>query len=469
MNNNQDHSSMANGSKDDNPTINHELQQHLQTILDDLQLDDAPAGGALVVYQHGHCIAKAAVGMAQLATPWQADTLSLNFSTGKGVLATLVHVLVSNGLLSYDAPIAQYWPAFGAKDKEHITLRQVLSHQANLFAITSLDADSETLLDWEYMLEQVAGMPVTEPDSAEQYGSAYSALVYGWVLGGLIEAATDLSLADALRQYLTEPLGIADDCYFGLPTAKLGTIAQLVKHFEPVDSTDTPVPGKRNKPVLKAESAQTLATYATLPSYQCWQQAAINRQIVAADKLASGDKSLNANQINRLYFDHSQLNLKNYKSALIPNGKQLLDYHDNRTLQSAIPAANNIASANALATIYAMLASGGQWQDKTIIDGETFAQLSTVQTTGLDAVMPTTMDWRLGYHQLLQVCPSEGQDAPQSGFGHMGYNGSVAWCDPEQNLSFAFVHNFDVAMLNDIRQFALTEAVLAAVTAVKPS
>ena len=42
----------------------------------------------------------------------------------------------------------------------------------------------------------------------------------------------------------------------------------------------------------------------------------------------------------------------------------------------------------------------------------------------------------------------------------MGYNGSVAWCDPVRQLSFAFVHNFDTTMLNDVRQFALTEAVL---------
>jgi hypothetical protein len=42
----------------------------------------------------------------------------------------------------------------------------------------------------------------------------------------------------------------------------------------------------------------------------------------------------------------------------------------------------------------------------------------------------------------------------------MGYNGSVAWCDPARQLSFAFIHNFDATMLNDVRQFALTEAVL---------
>lgn len=45
--------------------INAEIQQKLQQLLTDLQLDDAPAGGSLVVYQAGNCIAKASVGMAQ--------------------------------------------------------------------------------------------------------------------------------------------------------------------------------------------------------------------------------------------------------------------------------------------------------------------------------------------------------------------------------------------------------------------
>jgi CubicO group peptidase (beta-lactamase class C family) len=76
------------------------------------------------------------------------------------------------------------------------------------------------------------------------------------------------------------------------------------------------------------------------------------------------------------------------------------------------------------------------------------------------------MDWRLGYHRLFSICQnvdSEMLKANQQGFGHMGYNGSVAWCDPAQQLSFAFIHNFDTTMLNDVRQFALTEAVLSLV------
>ena len=479
-------------------SINPELQQRLQQLLTDLQLDDAPAGGALVVYQAGQCIAQASVGMARADLSWGADTLSLNFSTGKGILATLVHVLVSQQLLDYDRPIADYWPAFAAQGKKQITLRRVMSHQANLFSIQSIDVDNKAVLDWHRMLEKVAAMPITAPEQSELYDSAYSALIYGWVLGGVIEAVTDMPLADALRHYLTEPLGIADSCYFGVPENKVNDVAHLVKYFETAEQVaqqegdletnqessqqgvqeQSQARPRRSKPVLRADSANTLHMYTSLPSYACWQKKALTKKVSANDskdgstnnstnESAQADElpSLDTAKINRLYFNNSQLNLKNYKSALILANKQPIDYYDKQTLKAVIPAANGVASVQALAIIYAMLANGGKWQGQTLIDEATFKQLSTPQVTGMDAVMPAEMNWRLGYHRRFSICDSETTNDRGQGFGHMGYNGSVAWCDPERQLSFAFIHNFDVTMLNDIRQFALTEAVLGLIDA----
>ncbi len=468
---------MDHNTENSNTPINADFQNKLQQLLTDLQLDDAPAGGAVAVYQAGQCIAQVSTGMARPDMPWQPDTLAINFSTGKGVLATLVHVLVSQQLLEYDKPIAHYWPEFAANGKDQITLRQVMSHQADLFSIQSIDVDSETVLDWSTMLRHIAAMPITSPEDATKYDSAYSALVYGWVLGGVVEMVTNLSFAAALRQYLTEPLGIADSCYFGVPDSKVDQVAKLAKNFEETEETSSQLKSRRQKPTLKVDSQETLRTYASLPSYHSWQQKMLSDKRAAEtessldEKLASSDNdsvqpTLNTARINSLYFNTSQLNLKNYKAALIPAGKHALDYHDRQTLQAVIPAANAVASAKALATIYAMLANGGLWQGKTLIDSATFEQLSTPQVEGLDAVMPAAMKWRLGYHRLFSLYANNDDtdkrmSSDLSGFGHMGYNGSVAWCDPERQLSFAFIHSFDTTMLNDVRQFALTEAVLS--------
>ena len=486
MINNKEYNSQITHQNHSQDNDNH-LQSRLQQLLKDLQLDDAPAGGALVVYQAGICIAQASVGLARTDLAWGIDTLSLNFSTGKGILATLVHVLVSQKKLDYDLPIAHYWPAFAAHHKGEITLRSVMSHQADLFSIQSIDIDNQTVLDWSVMLEKIAAMPVTAPEQADLYDSAYSALVYGWVLGGAIEAVTTMTLAEALRYYLTEPLGIADSCYFGVPDNQIDKVARLVKNFKSAEDAienahenAQPQPrSRRHKPVLTPDSANTLQTYRHLPSYGCWQQQAANQsvsQLKAADNNNAAAETLPAldtAQINRLYFDNSQLNLKNYKAALLLASKEPIDYYHPQTLQASIPAANGVASAQALATIYAMLANRGVWQGKTLIDEAIFKQLSTPQVTGMDAVMPAHMDWRLGYHRRFSICQNNRiditadttQDDMPEAFGHMGYNGSVAWCDPERQLSFAFIHNFDVTMLNDIRQFALTESVLSLIDA----
>ena len=90
----------------------------------------------------------------------------------------------------------------------------------------------------------------------------------------------------------------------------------------------------------------------------------MQRSVAASgtDKGHHRQPALTTAGISRLYFDTSHLNLKNYKSALIPAGKQPIDYYQRQTLQAVIPAANGVASAQALATIYAMLANGGVWQ-----------------------------------------------------------------------------------------------------------
>nr|WP_329958708.1 serine hydrolase domain-containing protein [Psychrobacter sp. I-STPA10] len=448
------------------------LQDLLQQLLQSLQLEDAPAGGAVVVYHQHKLLASAQIGQALADSAWTPDTLALNFSTGKGVLVTLVHILVSQGLLDYDTPISDYWQQFGSCGKQDITLRHVLSHQANLFDITSVTTCSRDMLDWQQMVAKIAAMPPSTVD-AKQCQSAYSALVSGWVLGGLIEQVCKQPLNQVLRHYLTEPLDIADAVYFGVPADKVGQVAQPVKNFvQPCDHSQvnhasneasTPIRTRQSKkPTLRTDSATVQAIYQKLPSYECWQQYHLQTQ-------RNTDKPLSTLQINGLYFDVSSMSKSDYKRALVANAREPLDYYDMASLQAIIPAANGVASAKALAVIYAMLANQGRWQDNTLIDADTFAQLTKIHVTGADAVMPAaaimghnssevckpSMQWRLGYHRIFSVCHDVAD-----GFGHMGYNGSVAWCEPRRQLAFAFVHNFDTTMLTDIRQFALTEAVL---------
>ncbi|GLY84186.1 hypothetical protein Airi02_021150 [Actinoallomurus iriomotensis] len=59
--------------------------------------------------------------------PVDEHTLFNGWPTGKGLAATVVHVLAEHGRLGYDVPIAEYWPEFGAHGKSGITLAHVLT------------------------------------------------------------------------------------------------------------------------------------------------------------------------------------------------------------------------------------------------------------------------------------------------------------------------------------------------------
>ena len=54
-------------------------------------------GAALVVYFQGKKVVDIWTGKKSETEQWQANTPSVCYSTGKGVLATLAHILVSEG------------------------------------------------------------------------------------------------------------------------------------------------------------------------------------------------------------------------------------------------------------------------------------------------------------------------------------------------------------------------------------
>ena len=106
--------------------------------------------------------------------------MSLCYSTGKGVLATLAHILVSKGYLDYDRSVAEYWPEFAQKGKRSITLAHMLSHQSGLFDIRNIIDDATEMADWSHMLERIAA---AEPRFQTTTDAAYQPLTFGWQVG----------------------------------------------------------------------------------------------------------------------------------------------------------------------------------------------------------------------------------------------------------------------------------------------
>src|SRR3954451_4946087 len=94
-------------------------------------------GGACCVYRHGEKVVDLWSGIRnkQTGEPWERDTMVVVHSASKGLAAMTLAIAHSRGWLDYEERVAHYWPQFAQHGKETITIRQLLAHQAGLFAI----------------------------------------------------------------------------------------------------------------------------------------------------------------------------------------------------------------------------------------------------------------------------------------------------------------------------------------------
>ncbi len=131
---------------------------------------------------------------------WDETTLACIYSSGKAVLSLLVAHEVSSGRLSYDAPVAEYWPEFATAGKEAVTLAQVLSHQAGLPGIAE-EMSPETWLDWDAMTAKLAAMePLWTPGTA----NGYHPQTVGFIAGELLRRVTGKSVGGLIAALSAE-------------------------------------------------------------------------------------------------------------------------------------------------------------------------------------------------------------------------------------------------------------------------
>lgn len=191
-------------------------------------------GGGLSVYIDGVQVVDVWTGYSDRAgkVPWEADTGAMVFSATKGLAATVIHRLADRGLLSYDAPVAKYWPEFGANGKSEITVRDMLRHRAGLAHLKGVG--KEEVLDHLQMEERLAAAPVDN-----QHGKlAYHAITYGWLLSGLARAVTGQGMRELFRQELAGPLDI-EGLHLGRPPA--GAQTKAAQTLLPQMNFPTPV------------------------------------------------------------------------------------------------------------------------------------------------------------------------------------------------------------------------------------
>lgn len=304
-------------------------------------------GGALAVYLDGQPVVDVWTGWSDRRGQqrWTADTGAMVFSATKGMASTVIHRLADRGLIDYDAPVAEYWPEFGANGKGDITVRKVMRHRAGLSRLHG--ASKEDLLNHVLMEERLAAAP-----AGRLLGKpAYHALTYGWLMSGLARAVTGKGMRELIRQELAEPLD-SDGLHLGRP---------------PVESP--------------TRAAQIIMPQSTIPN------PVFN---YVAPKIAALQASAG---FGAMYFPGMK--------AVVQGDIPLLD--------AEIPSVNGVTTARALARMYAAIANGGEIDGTRFLSRELVDGLTGRHSLRLDRNILVPLSFHLGYHAVpFNVMPGFG-------------------------------------------------------------
>jgi CubicO group peptidase (beta-lactamase class C family) len=185
-------------------------------------------GGACCVYHHGEKVVDLWGGIRNKATgePWEEDTMVIVYSSTKGLAAMTLALAHSRGWLDYEERVATYWPAFARNGKKAITVRQLLAHQAGLFALDE-KVDRSVVADLDRLALVLARQkPAWEPGTRQ----AYHGITIGYYENELLRHVDPQhrSLGRFFQDEIATPLGL--DFYIRLPESmpdfRLATIAR---------------------------------------------------------------------------------------------------------------------------------------------------------------------------------------------------------------------------------------------------
>ena len=334
--------------------------------------------------------------------PWERETLVPVFSTTKGMASMAVAVGHSRGLFDYHAPVATYWPEFGRNGKDHVTVRQLLAHQAGVAAIDA-PLTLQTARDLDALAAAIAPQrPAWQPGTRH----GYHGITIGFYEGELLRRVDPLhrSLGRYFQEEVAAPLGAS--FYIGLPAS---------------------VPDARIAELQAFRPAAMLLHLDTLPA----------GMVLAV----MNPRSLTARSLN-------PLRLHRPAEIFVP---------ENRDIE--LGAGGGIGEARAIAKLYGDLATGGRALG---LRAETLAALAgpaQPPTGGIrDVILHVDTSFSLGFWKPF---PAFRFGAPAgTAFGTPGLGGSFGFADPAVGLGFVYAPNrLGFRMWDDPREKTIRDAV----------
>ena len=361
-------------------------------------------GGACCAYYRGDKVVDLWGGSRNKLTgePWARDTMVVIHSATKGLAAMTLAIAHSRGWLDYDARVATYWPEFAQNGKQEVTVRQLLAHQAALFAFDE-PVDRNVVADPDRLAAVMArARPAWEPGTRQ----AYHGLTLGFYEGELMRRVDPRhrTLGQFFQDEIATPLG--EDAYIrlpeGIPNARLATLSP---------------PGRF--------------------------------------EMLIGFRPL------RLMFEGMKRGSNIYRALAVNPGTSV--YLDERRVYARnleVPAGGGVATARGLAHAYGVFASGGRelrLRQETL---DLLAAPAIPPTHGFyDECLKGEVQFSLGF---MKPCENWRFGGPRS-FGSPGTGGALGFADPEAGIGYGYVTSrMGMTFTGDPRDVALREALYSA-------
>jgi CubicO group peptidase (beta-lactamase class C family) len=362
-------------------------------------------GGACSAYHRGEQVVDLWGGIRNKQTGelWDKDTMVLVYSATKGLAAMTLALAHSRGWLDYEERVAAYWPEFAQQGKEKITVRQLLAHQAGLFAFDE-PVDRRVVADLDRLAAVLARQrPAWQPGTRQ----AYHAISLGFYEGELLRRIdpSHRSLGQFFQDEIATPLGL--DLYIRLPEE---------------------IPNWR------------LATLAPPRTIDMLRRFRLRLMLDGINRRSNIYRALIANPGFAISHDAQRVYARNLE----------------------VPSGGAVGTARAIAHAYGVFAAGGRQLGLRQQTLDLLAAPAVPPTRGFyDECLKSELQFSLGF---MKPSPGWPFGGPRS-FGSPGSGGSLGFADPDAGIGYAYVSSqMGARLTGDDRDIALRDALYTALS-----
>jgi len=364
-------------------------------------------GGACCAYHRGKRVVDLWGGIRNKHNdePWLQDTMVVVHSASKGLAAMTLAIAHSRGWLDYEERICTYWPEFAQQGKERITVRQLLAHQAGLFAIDE-PVDRGAVADLDRLAVILARQkPAWTPGTRQ----AYHALTLGFYEGELLRRVDPQhrSLGQFFQDEIAVPLG--EEVYIRLPET---------------------IPNSRLATMAPPRPLDMLFGFPLRFTFE-----AMNRR-------SNIYRALEVNPGTHVYFDAERVYARNLE----------------------VPSGGAVGTARGIAHAYSVFAGDGRELGLRRETLDLLAAPAIPPTRGFydECLKGDGAQFSLGFMKSSAVWPFGGP----SSFGSPGAGGSLGFADPAMEVGYGYVTSqMGTALTGDPRDIALRDALYESLAA----